>query len=174
MESTAYCFHGEISLGCWWSQQHMFSWRNKKNNFLIPSYLKLYLPGGWPEGIPVPPIAMFCRALIGSCSNQTVLEFFLFLHENICCVYSLEVPHWGTSNEYTQHMFPDTLFYLNLNLPGGWPGGIPVPLIAMFCKALIGSCIPPAWPRPLPVAMATCCMAACCWAFSLFWLSVDE
>ena len=26
--------------------------------------------------------------------------FFLFLHENICCSYSLEVPHRGTSNEY--------------------------------------------------------------------------
>ena len=26
--------------------------------------------------------------------------FFLFLHENICCGYSLEVPHWGASNEY--------------------------------------------------------------------------
>ena len=31
--------------------------------------------------------------------------FFLFLHENICCGYSLEVPQWGTSNEYPQHMF---------------------------------------------------------------------
>ena len=30
---------------------------------------------------------------------------FLFLHENICCGYSLEVPQWGTSNEYPQHMF---------------------------------------------------------------------
>ena len=31
--------------------------------------------------------------------------FFLFLHVNICCEYSLEVPQWGTSNEYPQHMF---------------------------------------------------------------------
>ena len=29
----------------------------------------------------------------------------LFLHVNICCVYSLEVPPWGTSNEYPQHKF---------------------------------------------------------------------
>ena len=36
--------------------------------------------------------------------NQRVLIFFLFLHENICYGYSLEVPHWGTSNEYPQHM----------------------------------------------------------------------
>ena len=34
--------------------------------------------------------------------NQKVLIFYLFLHENIhvCCAYSLEAPHWGTSNEY--------------------------------------------------------------------------
>ena len=25
---------------------------------------------------------------------------FLFLHKNISCGYSLEVPQWGTSNEY--------------------------------------------------------------------------
>ena len=31
--------------------------------------------------------------------------FFLFLHVNIHCGYSLEVPHWGTSNEYPQCMF---------------------------------------------------------------------
>ena len=31
--------------------------------------------------------------------------FFLFLDENICCRYSLEVPRQGTSNEYQQHMF---------------------------------------------------------------------
>ena len=30
--------------------------------------------------------------------------FFLFLHKNICCGYSLEVPR-GTSNEHPQHMF---------------------------------------------------------------------
>ena len=29
--------------------------------------------------------------------DKKVLIFFLFLHENICCGYSLEVPHLGTS-----------------------------------------------------------------------------
>ena len=29
----------------------------------------------------------------------------LFLHENICCGYSLEVPWQGASDEYPQHMF---------------------------------------------------------------------
>ena len=31
--------------------------------------------------------------------NPKVLIFFLFVHENICCGYSLEVPHRGTSNK---------------------------------------------------------------------------
>ena len=30
---------------------------------------------------------------------------FLFLLENICCWYSLEVPRWGTSNEYDNKCF---------------------------------------------------------------------
>ena len=30
-------------------------------------------------------------------------EIFIFYHENICCVYSLESPHRDESNEYTQH-----------------------------------------------------------------------
>ena len=37
--------------------------------------------------------------------NQKLLIFFLFVRKTICCGYSLEVPHWGTSNEYPQHMF---------------------------------------------------------------------
>ena len=31
--------------------------------------------------------------------------FFLFLHKNISCGYSLEAPQQGASNEYPQHMF---------------------------------------------------------------------
>ena len=31
--------------------------------------------------------------------------FFLFCDENLYYGYSLEVPHRGTSNEYTQHIF---------------------------------------------------------------------
>ena len=49
--------------------------------------------------------------------------FSYFSSKNICCGYSLEVPHWGTSNEYPQNTFscrnkkkyiPDTHSYLNL------------------------------------------------------------
>ena len=37
--------------------------------------------------------------------NQKFLIFFLFLHKNMYCGYSLEAPHQGASNEYPQHMF---------------------------------------------------------------------
>ena len=30
-------------------------------------------------------------------------EILSFYHEIVCWVYSLELPHWGNSNEYTQH-----------------------------------------------------------------------
>ena len=35
-------------------------------------------------------------------SNDILFSFF---YKNIGCEYSLEVPHWGTSNEYPQAMF---------------------------------------------------------------------
>ena len=41
--------------------------------------------------------------------NPKVLIFFLFLHENIYCGYSLEAPYQGASNEYPQHMFSGRL-----------------------------------------------------------------
>ena len=33
------------------------------------------------------------------------MNIYFFLHENICCRYSLEVPQRGASNKYPQHMF---------------------------------------------------------------------
>ena len=35
--------------------------------------------------------------------KQIFRDFFLFYHGIECCVYSLESPHRGDSNEYTQH-----------------------------------------------------------------------
>ena len=37
--------------------------------------------------------------------NQKGLIFFLFLHDNICCGYSIEAPRHGASNKNPQHMF---------------------------------------------------------------------
>ena len=37
-------------------------------------------------------------------SSLCIYMFSLFLHENICCGYSFEVPHLGTSNEYSQYI----------------------------------------------------------------------
>ena len=33
--------------------------------------------------------------------------FFLFLHQNVCCGYSLEAPQWVPSNEHPQHVFTE-------------------------------------------------------------------
>ena len=41
----------------------------------------------------------FCRKL----KKRIFKEIFLFNHEIVCCVYSLESPHRGDSNIYTQH-----------------------------------------------------------------------
>ena len=36
-------------------------------------------------------------------ANKYIRIFFLFYHEIVYCVYSLESSHEGHSNEYTQH-----------------------------------------------------------------------
>ena len=38
-----------------------------------------------------------------SSRKQIFRDFFSFYHEIVCCVYSLESPHRGDSNENTQH-----------------------------------------------------------------------
>ena len=35
---------------------------------------------------------------------------------DVCCVYSLESPRWGDSNEYTQHTFHDIIRTFPLNI----------------------------------------------------------
>ena len=35
--------------------------------------------------------------------DLVVEPIFIFYHENVCRVYSLELPHRGNSNEYTQY-----------------------------------------------------------------------
>ena len=32
-------------------------------------------------------------------------DIFYFYCEDVCCVHSLELPHWGDTNEYTKHTF---------------------------------------------------------------------
>ena len=42
-------------------------------------------------------------------TNKSVQKYwyfsYMYFSQNICCGYSLEVPQWGASNEYPQHMF---------------------------------------------------------------------
>ena len=43
------------------------------------------------------------RHFSDSSRKQILRKIFLFYYKILCCVYSLESPHRGDSNEYTQH-----------------------------------------------------------------------
>ena len=47
--------------------------------------------------------SLFSPYLILLVAQENKYIGILFYHEIVCCVYSLELPHWGDSNEYTQH-----------------------------------------------------------------------
>ena len=62
----------------------------------------------------------FCLSLQNSSNSsrkQIFRDFFLFYHEIVCCVYPLESPHLGDSNEFTQHtIFIETILTSTLNI----------------------------------------------------------
>ena len=43
-----------------------------------------------------------CERLFG---NNSAKKFFISQKKKKCCGYPLEASHWGTSNEYPQHIF---------------------------------------------------------------------
>ena len=53
----------------------------------------------------------FCSFRWVRISSTNYKIVFLFLQENICCVYSFESSRWGISNEYTQHVFMEKRKY---------------------------------------------------------------
>ena len=100
------CFLGKIrkifkNYVCWIFSQHAKHW---KVTVLYPYRI-------WSESLIVDLEEIMLVMWVGICTSlekihftiQKVLIYFLFLHENICCRYSLEVPQWGTSNEYPQY-----------------------------------------------------------------------
>ena len=56
--------------------------------------------------------------------NKYLGKFPYFIIEIICCVYSLESPHQGNSNEYTQHtiIVKEIKNTPKLSLFASWPG----------------------------------------------------
>ena len=44
-------------------------------------------------------------------------NFSIFFNMNVCCVFSLELPHRGDSNEYTQHAIINIKKKITLNYP---------------------------------------------------------
>ena len=73
--------------------QSLFSGKNKKN-IIILSFFEF-----------TQRVVKVNKDWQGNFFIQKVLIFFLFLHKNICCGYSLEVPWQGISNESPQYMF---------------------------------------------------------------------
>ena len=57
-----------------------------------------------PHICPVKTQISHCTSL-GTFFNPKIQKSVLFLHKNIRCGYSLEMPHWDTFNEYPQQMF---------------------------------------------------------------------
>ena len=59
-----------------------------------------------------------------SSRNQIFWEFFLFYHGIVCCVYSLESPHRGSSNEYAQFkiIVKEIKKIPKLSIFASWPG----------------------------------------------------
>ena len=76
-------------------------------DLLKPSLLFLFSVDSIPKGF----LDHYFIAQILICvptapdKRVSTLYFFLFLHKNICCGYSLEMPQWGISNEYPQQTF---------------------------------------------------------------------
>ena len=105
-----------------------FSWRNKKKSYADTFYYLglckgkafFYLPGLWKyhaQLVQLVPFPWGQEISVYFSWNKDLLVlakkgiqsmkyiFFLFLEENICCLYSLEAPHQGASSENSQHMF---------------------------------------------------------------------
>ena len=84
------------------------------------------------------------------------MEIFLFYYEIVCCVYSLELPHRGNSNEYTQHtiillkienisinyrhLLPDLALWLNL-IGSNYPSLQQISVVPKMFKPLKFNCI---------------------------------
>ena len=59
-------------------------------------------------------IRYLCSFILEDCPDKCC--FLLFLHENICCEYSLEAPRRGASNEYHNISFQGEIRKLSISL----------------------------------------------------------
>ena len=59
-------------------------------------------------------------------SRKQIFKEILFYREIVCCVYSLESPHRGDSNEYTQHTITveNRKYFPKLSLFASWTGAM--------------------------------------------------
>ena len=66
-----------------------------------------------------------------------IIVGYLFGILNVCCVCSLESPHRGDSNEYTQHTFTRYKKKISLNYPYIVFGGNPCGLKNVFDSSMV-------------------------------------
>ena len=52
-----------------------------------------------------------------SARSGGIIFFSIFFAMKVCCVFSLELPHLGDSNEYTQHTIINIKKKIALNYP---------------------------------------------------------
>ena len=85
-------------------------WKNTVCVYQIKSWLRIYT-GKKTFSVLFRSIFLLLASLTKMfCSEVQVNRIFrrlflLFLHQDISCGYSLELPPWGNSNEYQQDMF---------------------------------------------------------------------
>ena len=84
------------------STHNISLWRNKKSIILFEKKVILSKGMSLSSGVSYTCINTF---FVGPDKMGSQINIFLISPLSICCEYSLEVPHRGTSNEYPQHMF---------------------------------------------------------------------
>ena len=100
----------------------------------------------------------------------------LFLHENICCGYSLEVPRRGASHEYQQHMFHEEIRKISVLsvLKSAWAYAVlQYPIYSKYLEILTANqhpkisnpLIPTIWPK-------LCFLCSCFLKYLVEWQTV--
>ena len=72
-------------------------------------------PGPLTYESGVLPIALRGPAIIAPDQEIYIETFKIFFNVNVCCLFSLESPHRGDSNEYTQYTIFNIKYNITLN-----------------------------------------------------------
>ena len=84
----------------------LFPWQyspSKMRSKFFPLWVDLYWERSKEENgrVASPKSVPVHLQILGTMHNRDI--FSIVFNMKVCCVFSLESPHWGDSNEYTQH-----------------------------------------------------------------------